>query len=403
MSGTRRKPGQLGPVVEGYRLRLLSLGYTPGTVRGMLKALGRVGRWMQTEGLEPAQLDEVRIEQFLSMRRAEGHLSDLGLRSFVPLLQYLRDERVIAVRTAAPLTAVERLVVTYRDWLINDRGLAAPTVLRYENAARRFLREHTGSVGDEDEVHVELLTGLCVSQFLLAECARVSIGAAKGRVAELRSLLRFLHLRGLTQLDLAAAVPPVAGWHHTAIPKTLTAGEVQRLVDSCDRSDPIGARDYAIVILVARLGLRSAEVARMELGDVDWRAGEVLIRGKARRPDRLPLPVEVGEALACYLHEARPRTKDRAVFVTCRAPRRGIRPDLVSDVVRRACLRCAMAPVGAHLLRHALATNMLTKGASLIEISQVLRHQDLATTAIYAKVDLAGLRTVARPWPGARR
>jgi site-specific recombinase XerD len=403
MSGTRRKPGRLGPVVEGYRLHLLSLGYTPGTVRGMLKTLGRVGRWMQAEGLEPAELDEVRIEQFLSMRHAEGHLSDLGLRSFVPLLQYLRDEHVIAVRTAAPLTAVDRLVVTYRDWLINDRGLAAPTALRYENAARRFLLEHAGSVGEEDEVRVELLTGLDVSQFLLAECARVSVGAAKGRVAELRSLLRFLHLRGLTQLDLAVAVPPVAGWHHTGIPKTLTVGDVQRLVDSCDRSDPIGTRDYALVILVARLGLRSAEVARMELGDVDWRAGEVLIHGKARRSDRLPLPVEVGEALAAYLHDARPRTKDRAVFVTCRAPRRGIRPDLVSDVVRRACVRCDMAPVGAHRLRHALATNMLAKGASLVEISQVLRHQDLATTAIYAKVDLAGLRTVARTWPGAQR
>lgn len=400
MSGTRRKPGQLGSFVEGYRSRLFSLGYTPGTVRGQLKVLGRLGRWMQTEDLEPAQLDEVRVEQFLAVRRRAGHLRDLGMRSFVPLLEYLRDEHVVPARSVPPPTPVEQLVAAYRDWLINDRGLAAPTVLRYENTARRFLREHAVTGGD---VNVEVLTGADVSSFLLAECARVSVGAAKGRVAELRSLLRFLHLRGLTPLALAAAVPPVAGWNHTTIPKTLTVADVQGLVDSCDRSHPTGARDYAIVILLARLGLRAGEVARLRLGDVDWRGGELVIHGKARRQDRLPLPVEVGEALAGYLREGRPPTQDRAVFVTCRAPRRGIRPDLVSDVVRRACVRCGLPPVGAHRLRHALATDLLAKGASLIEISQVLRHQDLATTAIYAKVDLGGLATVARPWPGAGR
>lgn len=159
-----------------------------------------------------------------------------------------------------------------------------------------------------------------MSGFVLVECARVSLGAVKGRATELRSLLRFLHLQGLTPMALATAVPPVAGWRDAAIPKTLTATDVQALVDSCDRTHSAGARDYAIIVMVARLGLRSAEVARLQLGDVDWRAGEVLIRGKTRRQDRLPLPVEVGQALATYLHDARPPTLDRAVFVTCRPP-----------------------------------------------------------------------------------
>lgn len=400
MYENRRKPGQLGSFVDGYRSRLLSLGYTPGTVGGQLAVLGQVGRWMQTEGLEAAELNEARVEQFLVARRGEGYRRVPGMRSFGALLEYLRDERVIAAAAVPVPTALEEFVGTYRDWLVTERGLASATVVRYENLAWRFLREHSIGTG---EVNVQGLTGADVSSFVLAERARVSLGAVKGRAVELRSLLRFLHLRGLIPMALATAVPPIAGWRDAAIPQTMTVPEVQALIDSCDRTGPEGARDYAILVMVARLGLRSAEVSRLQLGDVDWRAGEVLIRGKTRRQDRLPLPVEVGEALAAYLRDARPSTEDRTVFMTCRPPRHGIRPDLVKAVVHRACQRCGVTPVRAHRLRHALATEMLSRGAALVTISQVLRHQDLATTAIYAKVDLGRLRTIAQPWPGARR
>jgi site-specific recombinase XerD len=248
------------------------------------------------------------------------------------------------------------------------------------------------------------LTGAEVSAFLLAECTRCSVGAAKGRVAELRALLRYLFVQGLTPLALSAAVPPVAGRHDTGIPPTLSAEDVQALLEGFDRSASTGVRDFAMLTLLARLGLRSAEVARLALKDVDWRCGELAIQGKARRRDRLPSPTEVGEALAAYLVDARPRTGCRQVFITCRAPRRGIRPDLVGDVVQRACLRAGLPQVGARRLRHALATELLAKGAALTNISQVLlRHQDLVTTAIYAKVDLISLRAVARPWPGAQQ
>jgi site-specific recombinase XerD len=202
---------------------------------------------------------------------------------------------------------------------------------------------------------------------------------------------------------LAAAVPPVAGWHDTSVPAGLAATEVQLLLDHCDHNDPGGIRDLAILMLVARLGLRSIEVARLELADIDWRAGEIVVRGKARRRDRLPLPWEVGEALTRYLHEVRPSTAIRQVFLVTKAPRRAIRADLVSDVTRRACDRAGLPRVGAHRLRHALATEMLRQGATLVQVSQVLRHRDLATTAIYAKVDLGTLRQVAQPWPGAQR
>lgn len=399
MSGTRRKPGPLGPFVGGYRSRLLSMGYRPSTVVGLLKALGQMGRWMQSEALAPAQLDEARIEEFLAARREAGVGRVPDRRGLIVLLEYLRDERVIAGVVVAPPSAVESLLGTYRDWLVNDRGLAEATVLRYGNLARRFLL----SRADGDSVDVQGLTGNDVTTFLLAECARVSLGSAKGRVAELRSLLRFLHVRGLTRLALGAAVPPVAGWRDAGLPLTVSASDVQALLDSCDRRGPVGVRDFAIVTLVARLGLRSAEVARLQLGDVDWRAGEIVIRGKARRTDRLPLPVEVGQALADYLAGSRPSTPRREVFWTCRAPRRPIRPDLVSDVMRRACRRTGRQPFGAHRLRHALATELLAKGAPLVDISQVLRHRDLATTAIYAKVDIGALRALAQPWPGGSR
>jgi site-specific recombinase XerD len=191
----------------------------------------------------------------------------------------------------------------------------------------------------------------------------------------------------------------VAGWRDTGIPQTLARAEVERLLAGCDRSQLDGVRDFAILLLLARLGLRSIEVARLELHDLDWRRGELVVRGKARRQDRLPLLRDVGEALAAYL-SLRGRHQSRRVFLTLRAPTRPIRADLVGDVVQRACRRAAVGHVGAHRLRHALASQLLREGASLLDVSQVLRHRDLATTAIYAKVDLGRLRQVAQPWPG---
>ncbi|WP_329375626.1 tyrosine-type recombinase/integrase [Streptomyces sp. NBC_01483] len=244
------------------------------------------------------------------------------------------------------------------------------------------------------------MTGSDLNAFLLRECARVSTGSAKGRVAELRSLMRFLHLHGVTPLRLGAVVPPVGGWRLATVPPTMAATDIQRLLHHCPREDAVGIRDHAILMLVARLGLRSIEVARLELDDVDWRSGEIVVRGKGRREDRLPLPVDVGEALVAYLSAARPQLRSRHLFLTCRAPRGPIRADLVGDVVERACLRAGLRRVGPHRLRHALAGEMLRQGAGLTAIGQVLRHQDLATTALYAKVDFTALRAVAQSWPG---
>jgi site-specific recombinase XerD len=397
MGTTRRKPGVLGPHVEGYRSWLAGRGYTPDTVRNMLKDLGQVGLWLQAEGLGVGDLDERQLSRFLAGRLAVGRKPRLGPRGLAPLLTYLREAG--ATPSVVPSTAPLDVVLgQYRAWMHNERGLSDSTMLRYENTARRFLGEHAVREG---VLMARLLTGADVNAFLLCECARVSAGSAKGRVAELRSVLRFLYLQQITPRRLGTAVPPVGGWRLASLPPpAMSAADVQRVLDSVDRSGDVGVRDFAIIMLIARLGLRSIEIARLQLNDVDWRSGELTIRGKGRRQDRLPLPAEVGEALVAYLSRGRNPQDARQLFLTCRAPRGPIRADLVGDVVERTCQRAGLPHVGPHRLRHALAGELLRQGAGLVAISQVLRHQDLATTAIYAKVDQVALRQVAGSWPG---
>lgn len=392
MSGTRRKPGRMEPFIGGLQSRWSELGYSDLAIRNMLKDVGAMGRWMQEHDLQPGDLSPALIGDFRAHRIAAGMRKIPSVKSFGPLLAFLREQGITGEPPADDGLG-QRLLAEYRRWLIEERGLAQATVVRYENLARRFLAQYPldASAG---------VNGAEVVAFLLHESQRVSVGSAKGRVAELRSLLRFLFVRGLTPRLLTTAVPPVAGWRDTSIPKALPTGHVQLLLDHCDRSDPVQVRDYAILMLVARLGLRSIEVARMQLDDIDWRSGRIILHGKASREDGMSLPQEVGAALARYLTDVRPRTALRSVFISCKAPQRPIKPDLVSDVTRRACDRADLPRVGAHRLRHTLATEMLRRGVKLADIGQVLRHRDLATTALYAKVDLATLRTIALPWPG---
>jgi len=380
----------MGPFIESYRAELERRGYTPLTVRGLLQHVGALGRWMAANDIEPADLDVAVLERFLEHRRSSGRAHVRTTRSLLSLLGHLRDLGVVPPEQPTP---IDPLLAEYRSWMVGDRGLAPSTILRYENLAVRFLdRVVDRPLGS--------LTGRDVSTFLLAETARVSVGSAKGRVAEMRSLLRFLYLTGRTERALAASVPPVAGWHDKGVPRGVEAPDVARLLAACDPATLTGVRDLAVLTMVARLGLRSVEVARLELDDIDWRAGEFAVRGKARRGDRLPLVADVGETLAGWL-QRRPDTTSRRVFVTTKAPIVDIRPALVSETLRRVCLRCGVEVIGAHRLRHGLATDMLRRGASLIEVGQVLRHRDLATTAVYAKVDVDNLRRLAQPWPGA--
>lgn len=397
MSGTRRKPGPLGPFVDGYRAWLLELGYSPLTVTHSLGALGHLGRWMAREELAVDQLDDGAVKAFLG-----EHVKDRGrlpTASVMPLLEYLRSEGVVALEPVGPLTALDRLVNEYRQWLRVERTLAATTADDYVELAHRFLSARSSL---HDELGVAQLTGADVTGFLVGECARVTLGSAAGYANRLRSLLRFLSVRGLADPGLGDCVPSVGCWREAGIPQFPPPPQIERLLGACDRSSVGGARDFAILTLLARLGLRTIEVSRLQLDDLHWRAGEIEIDGKGHERGRLPLPTDVGEAVVAYL-TLRGRSHHRRVFLTVHAPTRPIEAAGVRTVVRNACRRAGVEHVAAHRLRHALAGDLLREGASLVDISQVLRHKHLQSTAIYAKVDLTRLREAARPWPGAPR
>ena len=393
--------GPLAPFADGYGSELARLGFTHHSVVTHVVLMGQLSRWMSDVGVVVAELTEDGVEGFFDARRAGGQNRVPTARTLVPLFGYLRGRGVVPPPLVGASTPLEDLLSRYRCHLMEDRGLAPSTVLSYARSARLLLSERVLAGGGE--TGVQDLCGADVTRFLLSECSRLAAGSAKNRVNHLRSLLRFLHLEGLLMRDLASAVPPVAGWRDTTLPATLAAGEVADLLSGCERSQSTGLRDFAILTLLARLGLRSCEVAGLELDDIDWRAGELLVRGKGRGGDPLPLLNEVGEALASYLHDGRPEAETRTVFLTSLAPVRGLKPASIGHVVRRACERTGRVPVGPHRLRHALATEMLRRGVALPDISQVLRHRDLATTQVYAKVDLAALRSVAQPWPGDQR
>jgi site-specific recombinase XerD len=392
--------GPLAAYAAGYRCELERSGFSPRAVRDRMEVAGQLNRWLAAEGLSAADLAVARAGQFFAALRAAGQRRVPAMPTLAPLFAYLQDQQVLPPERAA--TPTEELLASYRRYLARERGVAPLTALRYERMARRFL---AGRMPRADTLTgAEDLCGAEVIAYLTGCCSRLTTtGSAKREAADLRSLLRFLYLKGITATDLGTAMPPVAGWRDTRLPATMSAADVAALLDACDRSRPSGLRDLAILTLLARLGLRSGEVAALQLNDIDWRAGEIVVRGKARCQDRLPLTVEAGEAIAGYLSDGRPRSRCPRVILTLYAPYRGIHPSSITRVVYRACRRAGLAPVGGHRLRHALASEMLRQGSDLVEISQVLRHRDLATTSVYAKVDRSALRRVARPWPGAGR
>jgi site-specific recombinase XerC len=280
-------------------------------------------------------------------------------------------------------------------WLDRERGLSPVSVRCYAMQAKAFLAA-AGGPGAVSELDAGMVTAFIV------EHSRGRNGwSAKAMVTSLRAFLRFAHATGRTAVPLAGAVPAVASWRLAALPRGLSQAEIGRLLAGCDRDTVTGLRDYAVLSLLARLGLRGAEAAGLRLDDIDWRAGEIAVCGKGSRTERLPLPILAGEALAAWLAGGRPWCESRAVFVTVRRPYRQLTPGAVRAVMGRACDRAGLERRGAHRLRHALATEMLRAGASLPEVGQVLRHRSLLSTSVYAKVDQDALRPLARPWPGA--
>jgi integrase/recombinase XerD len=387
--------GSLAPWAPGFEDWLVARGFSRWTVRNRFCLFAVLSGWLEREGLCAGDLDEERAGLFVAARRRAGLRSWVSPRCVALPLEYLRE--VGAVPPPVPVAAdgpVEVLLEGYREYLLVERGLARSTIVRYESFARVFLEQRPVAL------ELDRLTAADVSGFLARECLRRNVAGARKLVESLRPLFRYLYVTGLIASPLVWAVPGVADQRDRSLPRGLEPAVVARLLASCDRRRTVGRRDYAIVLLLVRLGLRAGEVGAIELEDVDWRRGELLVRGKGERRDRLPLPVDVGEALVSYLHRRGP-SDCRALFLKVNAPVGRLDGDAVRGVVKDACTRAGVPRVGAHRLRHTAATAMLRQGASLPEIAQVLRHREIKTTAIYAKVDRTRLRALAMPWPGS--
>lgn len=389
-----------GAHLDVFCASLRALGHPFPTLRAKLCSVARLARWMSTKRLGVIDLDERRIDEFLVVERRRGRRRR-GVRvTLLHLLAQLRSAGTVPtpapVRDDSPGAA---LLARYEEHLHRERALAASSIMGYRRFVRDFVAERLdGSTARAGALHADE-----VRAFLLVRVRRMSPKSAQLMVSALRSFLRFLFVRGETRGDLALAIPMVRQERLVSVPRHLPADDVERLLGACDLSSTTGRRDHALLLLLARLGLRAGEIMALQLGDVRWRESEIVVRGKGRVHDRLPLVRDVGEALALYIQKDRPAGPSRHVFVCRKAPHRGFsHPSSVSTIVMRALRRAGLTPPtrGAHLLRHSLATTMVGRGASFAEIGQVLRHRSPATTEIYAKVDLVALRDVARPWPG---
>ncbi len=397
-----RVSGPLGPFASGFQLELVERGYEWTAVRARLRLMTELSSWMTAQGLEPAALTCSVVKGFLEGARVldqeKPWCSPISERQ---LLAYLQDVGVVAAPEAPVVTdPVERLVGEFVEYLVRERGLepGGRGIYDYKQVAHLFL---SGRV-DPDGGGLDRLTAGDVTGFVLVECRRRSVRSG-ALVSSLRGLLRFLYLEALTPNDLTGAVPGVARWRGASLPKALSAEHVARLLAGCDQTTAVGRRDFAILTVLSRLGLRACEVARLELGDVDWRAGELIVRGKRDSHERLPLPSDVGDALVDYLQHGRPARSDPYLFLKARAPFGQMTggDGAIGMLVRTACKRAGLPPVGAHALRHTVATRALRAGAPLEEIASLLRHRRHATTVLYAKVDWERLRELARPWPGS--
>jgi integrase/recombinase XerD len=394
------RPTLLEPYMCGFHDHLSSQGYSENRLSLHVRHMAHLGRWLDEHAVELGNLNRTHVEAFLVDRRAAyPYLSRLSRRGLAPLLGYLRRIDVLPQPPPSPpATPVELLLKEFVDYLRRERGLAEETVAHYHHTASQFLRQRAFRRGAADRVGS--LGAQEVTAFVLSEADRLNVGSLRQSVAALRALLRFLYSDGHLSTSLVAAAPAAAGWHGGELPRALEPGQVERLLASCDRRTASGLRDFAMLTLLWRLGLRAGEVAACRVDDVDWRAGEILIRGKGNRRETLPIPVDVGQALVDYCCRGRPQSRWPALFLQKTAPHGPLTRNAVSQAVRQACQRAGLPPVGAHRLRHTAATEMLRAGTSLAAIGQVLRHRDVATTAIYAKVDRNALRALARSWPG---
>jgi site-specific recombinase XerD len=396
----RLQGGPLSAHIDAFAQQLFDEGYALWTVKYSVRLLADFTTWMQQQELTITDLSELPVHNFFQHRYQLRHPHRDDQAILKKLLAFLRTEGIIvAPAKAIGDPAYASMVHSFQQYLVFQRNLAPSTIHHYLNTVACFLNQCFGA----QPPNPDALCAQDVNGFMLQQARRYSAGQTQLIASALRSFFRFLLQQALITTDLAQCVPTPARRRLSTLPKFISADDVEHLLHCVDQKTPEGRRNYAILQLLARLGLRAAEVAALTLNDLDWDAAEIIVRGKGGRYDRLPLPDEVGQALANYLRDGRPSCSTRRVFVRHRAPQRGFaNGEAVGTIVHRALDRAGLHPAhkGAHLLRHSLATRLLRNGASLAEIGELLRHRDLNTTQIYAKVDESALRRLALPWQG---
>ena len=390
--------GPLFPYINSYLTRLRGQGYAHSSLRARVLILKLFDRWLNCTGRGVQDLNEAVACHFLRRVLKRRYQNESPRSALRQLLALLRGIEATPAAQVTPLSPSEKLVCDYERFLIEERNLASLTREHLRRFAAKLLSEKFGA----GSLKLFDLSAADVTSFVQRHAHQHSPNRAKQLVSGTRSFLRYLHYKGLIDADLSLVVPKVACWSFSTLPKHLSGEQVEEVLCHCERRTSLGRRNYAILLLLARLGLRAGEVAGLNLENIDWENARITVCGKGKKWAQLPLPADVGQAIGCYLRHERPRCACRSVFLSHNAPIRGIRQVSIAHIVRSALAKAGVesAGKGAHLLRHSLATDMLRKGASLDEIGEVLRHGSPDSTTIYAKVDLKSLRALALSWPG---
>lgn len=399
----RLRQGPLSEHLDAYAASVAAQGYGRGSIRAQIVVIADLSRWLKRKQIDAHDLDSNVVDRFLRLRRNQQRVRRGDPKTLERLLAMLSQTGVVKQhQEPAEDNARSRAIGEFQLYLLQERGLSQSTLHNYVPVIEQFLSERF----HHRAPNFGMLRAPDVTGFVVRHAHQLSPGRAKLMVTALRSFFRYLRHRGAMSTDLAGCVPTVPNWSLSTLPKFLPAGDVERLLECCDRKTSVGRRNHAILLLLARLGVRAGEVVGLNLDDIDWSTGLITIRGKGGKPAQLPLPPDVGEALSAYLRLDRPLSATRSVFIRHRAPLVGFgNSSTISSIVMRALKHAGVesAHTGAHVLRHSLATSLLRQGGSLDEIGELLRHQSPNTTAIYAKVDIAALHTLALPWPGGER
>lgn len=395
----RMHQGPLGPYIDDFANWLQEQHYSRSSGQRFVRAVANWSLWLHQSCVACGDINAKLLDRYIRYGARAGTIGQDDRRGLQKMLAWLQKTGVIsATSPLPPLNQSEIVQDDFEQYMLQQRGLSPTTLRLYLPYISQFLADHFG----ENTITLETLVAQDVTGFV-QRCSRIlGHSSVQHLVTALRAFLGYLRHTGRISIDLAACVPSVANWSFSTLPKCLLSDEVERILDRCERDTSKGRRDYAILLLLARLGLRAGEVAALTLDDVDWEQGHLTVRGKGGRWTRLPIPDDVGKAISDYLTNGRPSCADRRIFIRELAPRRGFSASTcVSALVRSALIRSGIESErkGAHLFRHSLASEMLRKDLSLREIGEVLRHRSPDTTQLYAKVDLRSLERLALPWP----